>query len=91
MGDLQLFEDAIAEIAARLDLREPNSRGGRETLAAEVSQHYDVERTAAAVRGGHRLGDRRRQDLHPRRRDGALRDRLRRSRLRHRHAGSDNP
>ena len=42
MGDLQLFEDAIAEIAARLDLREPNTDAVR-TLAAEVSQHYDVE------------------------------------------------
>ncbi len=42
MGDLELFEDAIAEIAARLDLREPNADAVR-TLAAEVSQHYDVE------------------------------------------------
>ena len=42
MGDLQLFEDAIAEIAARLDLREPNADAVR-TLAAEVSQHYDVD------------------------------------------------
>lgn len=42
MGSLDLFEDAIAEIAARLDLREPNADAVR-TLAAEVSQHYDVE------------------------------------------------
>jgi type III restriction enzyme len=42
MGSLELFEDAIAEIAARLDLREPNADAVR-TLAAEVSQHYDVE------------------------------------------------
>ena len=42
MGNLELFEDAIAEIAARLDLREPNADAVR-TLAAEVSQHYDVE------------------------------------------------
>lgn len=42
MGNLELFEDAIAEIAARLDLREPNTDAVR-TLAAEVSQHYDVE------------------------------------------------
>jgi len=37
-----LFEDAIAEIASRLDLRAPN-REAVETLAAEVSQHYDVD------------------------------------------------
>lgn len=42
MGDLQLFDDVIAEIAARLDLREPN-REAVQTLAAEVSQHYDVD------------------------------------------------
>jgi len=42
VGALGLFEDAIAEIAARLDLREPNADAVR-TLAAEVSQHYDVE------------------------------------------------
>lgn len=42
MADLQLFEDAIAEIAARLDLREPN-REAVQTLAAEVSQYYDVD------------------------------------------------
>ena len=42
MGSLELFEDAIAEIAARLDLREPNADAVR-TLAAEVSQHYDVD------------------------------------------------
>jgi type III restriction enzyme len=42
MADLQLFEDAIAEISARLDLREPN-REALQTLAAEVSQYYDVD------------------------------------------------
>ncbi len=42
MGDLRLFDDTIAEIAARLDLREPN-RDAVQTLAAEVSQHFDVE------------------------------------------------
>lgn len=42
MGTLQLFDDAIAEIAARLDLREPN-REAVQTLAAEVSQHYNVD------------------------------------------------
>jgi type III restriction enzyme len=42
MADLQLFEDAIAEIAARLDLRDPN-REAVETIAAEVSQYYDVD------------------------------------------------
>jgi type III restriction enzyme len=40
--ELQLSEDAIAEIASRLDLRSPN-REAVETLAAEVSQHYDVD------------------------------------------------
>jgi type III restriction enzyme len=42
VGSLELFEDTIAEIAARLDLRLPNAEAVR-TLAAEVSQHYDVE------------------------------------------------
>ena len=42
MADLQLSEDAIAEISARLDLREPN-REAIQTLAAEVSQYYDVD------------------------------------------------
>lgn len=42
MAELQIFEDAIAEIAARLDLRDPN-RDAVQTLAAEVSQHYDME------------------------------------------------
>lgn len=42
MAELQLPEDVIAEIAARLDLREPN-REAIQSLAAEVSQHYDVE------------------------------------------------
>lgn len=41
-GTLDLHQEAIAEIAARLDLREPN-RLAVETLAAEVSQHYDVD------------------------------------------------
>ncbi len=39
---LQLFEEVMAEIAARLDLREPN-REAVQTLAAEVSQHYDAD------------------------------------------------
>ncbi len=42
MAELNLFEDAIAEIAARLDLREPNREGVR-TINAAVSQYYDVE------------------------------------------------
>jgi type III restriction enzyme len=42
VADLQLFNDIIAEIAARLDLREPN-REAVQTLAAEVSQYYDVD------------------------------------------------
>jgi type III restriction enzyme len=39
---LDLFDDLIVEIAARLDLRAPNQAAIR-TLAAEVSQHYDVD------------------------------------------------
>jgi type III restriction enzyme len=42
VAELQLSEDVVAEIAARLDLRNPN-RDALQTLAAEVSQHYDVE------------------------------------------------
>ena len=42
MGNLALFEDAIDEIAARLDLREPNREAVR-TINAAVSQYYDVE------------------------------------------------
>jgi type III restriction enzyme len=42
MSDLQLFQDVVAEVAARLDLREPN-RDAVQTLAAEVSQYYDVD------------------------------------------------
>jgi type III restriction enzyme len=41
-GSVDLHEDTIAEIAARLDLREPN-REAVQTLAAEVSQYYDVD------------------------------------------------
>jgi type III restriction enzyme len=43
VADLQLYEDAIAEIAARLDLREPNQEAVQ-TIAAEVSQYYDIDR-----------------------------------------------
>jgi len=42
VAELQLFEDAIAEIASRLDLRAPNQEAV-ETLAAEVSQHYNLD------------------------------------------------
>jgi type III restriction enzyme len=42
MGDLKLFQNTIAEIAARLDLRDPNGEAVQ-SLAAEVSQHYDVD------------------------------------------------
>jgi len=42
MAELRLFEDAVAEIAARLDLRQPNT-DAVQTLAAEVSQYFDVE------------------------------------------------
>jgi len=42
MPNLRLFQDTIAEIAARLDLREPNEEAVQ-SLAAEVSQSYDVD------------------------------------------------
>jgi type III restriction enzyme len=42
VAELQLFVDGIDEIAARLDLRDPN-RDAVQSLAAEVSQYYDVE------------------------------------------------
>src|SRR5688500_10666461 len=42
MTHLNLASDAIEDIAARLDLREPN-RDAVQTLAAELSQHYDVD------------------------------------------------
>ena len=46
MGELRLFPEVIAEIAARLDLREPNA-DAVQTLAAEVSQYYDVDGSEA--------------------------------------------
>src|SRR6266567_2344305 len=42
MGELVLHADEVAEIAARLDLREPNMRAV-ETLDGRLSQFYDVE------------------------------------------------
>lgn len=39
---LDLHEDIVEEVAARLDLREPN-RDAVQTLAAEISQYYDVD------------------------------------------------
>lgn len=42
MGELQIFDDIIEEIAARLDLRDPNAQALR-TISATVSQYYDVE------------------------------------------------
>src|SRR5438034_4753669 len=42
MGSLALYEDAVAEIASRLDLRDPNREAVR-TVNAAVSQYYDVE------------------------------------------------
>ena len=42
MAELQIFSDTIDEIAARLDLREPN-REAVHTVNAAVSQYYDVE------------------------------------------------
>lgn len=43
MAELHLFEDTIAEIAARLDLRDPN-REAVQTIAAEISQFYDLDK-----------------------------------------------
>lgn len=42
MGELRDFRDQIADIASRLDLREPN-REAVESIANEVSQFYEVE------------------------------------------------
>lgn len=42
MQDVSLDRDLVEEIAARLDLREPN-REALESIALELSQHYDVE------------------------------------------------
>jgi len=42
MAKLNVHSEVVAEIAARLDLREPN-RLAVETIAAEVSQYFDVE------------------------------------------------
>jgi type III restriction enzyme len=42
VAELRLYEDAIAEIASRLDLRDPNAEAVQ-TLQAELSQHYDVD------------------------------------------------
>lgn len=42
MAELELHNDLIAEIAARLELREPN-RAAIESLDAEVSQWFDVD------------------------------------------------
>jgi type III restriction enzyme len=42
MADLQLFEDVVTDIGDRLVLREPN-RDAIQTLAATVSQYYDVD------------------------------------------------
>ncbi len=44
MGMLNLHDDIVADVASRLDLREPN-RLAVETLAAEVSQYYDVDQS----------------------------------------------
>lgn len=41
MSSVQLDRDAIQEIAARLDLREPNQEA-LESIVIELSQHYDV-------------------------------------------------
>lgn len=42
MPDLQVDNDLIEDISARLDLREPN-REALDSIARSVSQHYDVD------------------------------------------------
>lgn len=42
MSELEIHSDVVAEVAARLDLREPN-RLAVETIDAEVSQYFDVD------------------------------------------------
>ncbi len=42
MNSVTLDRELVAEIAARLDLREPN-REALESIAIEISQHYDVD------------------------------------------------
>lgn len=46
MGELDIHSDVVAEIAARLDLREPN-RLAVETISAEISQYFDVDEREA--------------------------------------------
>lgn len=46
MAELDVHADIVAELAARLDLREPN-RLAVETIAAEVSQYFDVDERGA--------------------------------------------
>src|SRR5579859_7367408 len=41
MNDVTIDRELVEEIASRLDLREPN-REALESIALEVSQHYDV-------------------------------------------------
>lgn len=48
MAELRLFSETVDELASRLDLREPN-KAAVETIAAEVSQRYDVEGKAAPL------------------------------------------
>ncbi len=48
MGALTLHEDVVAELAARLDLRQPNQLAV-ETLDAEVSQYFDVDERPAPL------------------------------------------
>lgn len=46
MGKLDIHSEVVAEIAARLDLREPN-RLAVETISAEISQYFDVDERKA--------------------------------------------
>ncbi len=42
MGELQLHDEAIAEISARLDLRAPNTEAVR-SIDYAISQYFDVD------------------------------------------------
>lgn len=48
MAELELHNEVVAEVAARLDLREPN-RVAIETISYEISQHFDVNAARDAL------------------------------------------
>src|SRR5579885_3543263 len=50
MKDVALDQNLVEEIAVRLDLRDPN-QGALESIALELSQHYDVEERVGTFEG----------------------------------------